>query len=108
MFNNNSILDGWASYFESLSVPDSTPLTEDQNNVLASYLHSCSLPTDDPVLVEEEEVEAIVRSLPLRRAPGPDHITNEQLKFGSSNLFLLFFSIPSSCLGTYLCRSDMV
>ena len=36
--------------------------------------------------MEEEEVGALVRALPLRKAPGPDHITNEHSKFGSSKL----------------------
>lgn len=43
-----------------------------------------SLAADDPDL--EGEVELIIHSLPLKKAAGPDQLTNEHLKFGSSVL----------------------
>ena len=87
MFNNSSILDGWASYLNHsvFQIPlNSRPC------LLSPFLL--------PVLVEEEEVEAIVRSIPLRKAPGHDHITNEHLKFGSSKLSSILIALFNAVL----------
>ena len=37
-------------------------------------------------MVTEEEVEPVINSLPLKKAAGLDHLTNEHLKFGGTNL----------------------
>ena len=85
-YTHDSIPEAWASYFESLATPVATPFSEEQLKILAAYHCSQSLPADEPDLVSEEEVVAIIHSLPLWKAAGPDHITNEHLKFGGSGL----------------------
>ena len=50
------------------------------------YTHIQSLPTDFLDMVTEEEAESVIISLPLKKAAGPDHLTNEHLKFRGSNL----------------------
>ena len=62
-------------------------------NTITSYHHSQSLPADDPdLVVSEEKVVAIIHSLPLKKAPGPDHVTNEHLKFGGSVFLTALFN----------------
>ena len=85
-YTHDNILDGWATYFESLTTPDDSPFTEEHLKIIESYYHSLSLPADEPDLVSEEEVVAIIHSLPSKKAPGPDNVTNEHLKFGGSVL----------------------
>ena len=41
---------------------------------------------------------AIIHSLPLRKAAGPDHITNEHLKFGGSELPTVFSALFNAIL----------
>ena len=62
-----------------------------------------SMPADDPDLVSEEEVESVIHSLPLKKAAGPDRLTNEHLKFGSPllPLFCLIYLMPSWPLATF-------
>ena len=50
------------------------------------YCHIQSLPADTPDLTSVEEVTTIIHSLPLRKAAGPDRLSNEHLKFGSAVL----------------------
>ena len=88
-FGGDSMLDGWAAYFESLSVPPASPLTVEQLQVEESYSNIQSLPADVPDHVSEEEVAAVIYSLPLKKAVGPDQLTNEHLKFGSSLLLVI-------------------
>ena len=70
------------------------------------------MPADEPDLVSEEEVRLIIHSLPLKKAAGPDHITNEHLKFGGSvlpailsslfNAIVISGHIPAPCLGAQI------
>ena len=77
-YTHDSIPEAWASYF---ATPVATPFSEEQLKILAAYHRSQSLPAIEPDLVSQEEVVVYTHSLPLRKAAGPDHITNEHLKF---------------------------
>ena len=68
---DDNIMDGWASYFESLCTPADVPSTKEQL-ILESYHTTQSMPADEPdlVLVSEEEVRLIIHSLPLKKAAG--------------------------------------
>ena len=59
-YTHDSIPEAWASYFESLATPVATPFSEEQLKILAAYRHSQSLPADEPDMVSEEEVVAII------------------------------------------------
>ena len=98
VYDNDNIMDGWASYFESLSTPADVPFTEEQLLILESYYTTQSMPTDEPDLVSEEEVSSIIHSLPLKKAAGPDRITNEHLKFGGSVLPAILSSLFNAIL----------
>ena len=98
VFDSETILDGWASYFESLSSPGSISYSDEQLQILAEYSRLCSLPPDAPDLIVADEVEAVIRSLPLKKAAGPDHITNEHLKFGGSMLPAVLTSLFNAIL----------
>ena len=94
-YTHDSIPEAWASYFESLATPFATPFSEEQLKILAAYRRSQSLPADEPDMVSEEVV-AIIHSLPLQKAAGPDHITDEHLKFGGSRLPTVLSALHSS------------
>ena len=86
VYEGDSLLDGWASYFESLSIPSDIPLSPAQteiSNQLQSILHTSP---DTPEFFTEEEVSANIHSLPSKKAAGPDKITNEHLTFAGSLL----------------------
>ena len=98
VYDNDNIMEGWASYFESLGTPADVPLTKEQLLVLESYHTTQSMPADEPDLVSEEEVRSIIHSLPLKKAAGPDHVTNEHLKFGGSILPPILSSLFNAIL----------
>ena len=81
VYGNDSILDVWATY---LCVPANTHLTSEQLQVVESYLQIQSLPADAPDPISEEEVAAVIHSLPLKKAVGPDKLSYEHLKFGGT------------------------
>ena len=97
-FGGDSMLDGWAAYFDSLSVPPASPLTVEQLQVEESYSHIQSLPADVSDHVSEEEVAAVIKSLPLKKEAGPDQLTNKHLKFGSSLLPVILSTLFNAIL----------
>ena len=82
-YGHNSLLEGWATHFEALSTPSESPLSHDQQQIMDSYLDIRSHHSDMPDPISEDEVATVIRSLPSRKAAGPDHLSNEHLKFGS-------------------------
>ena len=94
-YTHDSIPEAWASYF---ATPVATPSSEEQLKILAAYHRNQSLPAIEPDLVSQEEVVVFIHSLPLRKAAGPDHITNEHLKFRSSGLPTMPFFWSYPCL----------
>ena len=91
-------MGGWASYFESLCTPADIPFTKEQLLILESHHTTQSMPADEPDQVSEEEVRSIIHSLPLKKAAGPDRITNEHLKFGGSVLPAILSSLFNAIL----------
>ena len=85
IYENDSLLEGWAEYFECLSAPSVSPFSAEQLEVVSFYRYIQSPPSGTPDLVSEE-VTAIIHSLPLRKSAGPDRLSNKHLKFGSSVL----------------------
>ena len=82
-----------------LSVPTATAFSEEQCHILELYTQLQSMPAEGPDLVTDEEIESVIRSLPLKKAAGPDRLTNEHLKFGGPLLptinFYPIYLIPS-------------
>ena len=109
VYDNDSLSDGWALCFESLTTPVDIPFTNKQLLIQESYYPTQSMPVDEPDLVSEEEVRSIIHSLPLTMAAVPDHLTNEHLKFGGSMLSAILTSPFNANLisGLFLPLSNM-
>ena len=108
-FVNDSLIEGWATHFESLSVPPSTSLSAAQQEVYDTYINIQALPSDTPDLVTVDEVAAIIHALPRRKAAGPDRLANEHLRFSSSVLSTLLstiFIMPFSFHASSPCHSE--
>ena len=78
-YEGDNILDGWANYFESLGAPSNSPMDSNHIHILNVFQSLSTLPSDDPDVFVEDEVAAVIKSLPLRKSAGPDHITYEHL-----------------------------
>ena len=70
---------GWANYFESLGASSNSPMDSNHIHILNVFQSLSTLPSDDPDVFVEDEVAAVIKSLPLRKSAGPDHITYEHL-----------------------------
>ena len=89
--------------FLNLCAPANTHLTSEQFQVVESYLQI------QPDSFFEEEVAAVIHSLPLKKVVGPDKLSNEHLKFGSTailtrlfNAILLSSHIPATFRHGYI------
>ena len=100
-FQGDAILDGWANYFESLSIPHNTSFTPAQLDIFREYNSICS---SNGICSNEfalDEVTNAICSLPHRKAAGPDGIDNEHLIFGGPMVSVCLTLIFNSIL---LCR----
>ena len=78
-YEGDNILDGWANYFDSLGAPSNSPMDSNHIHILNVFQSLSTLPSDDPDVFVEDEEAAVIKSLPLRKSAGPDHITYEHL-----------------------------
>ena len=95
LYEGDRILEGWAEYFASLSIPCDTPLNSAQLNVVDKYKIITSLTPGNHDPVAEEEVSAIIKLLPPKKATGPDNLANEHLLYGGAvlpNLLTFIFN----------------
>ena len=75
-YEGNNILDGWA---DSLGSPSNSPMDSNHIHILNVFQSLSTLPSDDPDAFVEDKVAAVIKSLPLRKSAGLDHITYEHL-----------------------------
>lgn len=66
-YEGDNILDGWAEYFASLSIPCNIPLNTTQLQVAEKYNSIKSLDPEPHDPVTEEEVSIIITSLPPKK-----------------------------------------
>ena len=86
--------DEWVDHFKNLYASDST-LDKDTN--AHDEIYDNAMHIEEPV-VHQDELRHAVSKLKNRKSPGPDHITNEMLKYGGEALeqeiLKLFNKIP--------------
>ena len=98
LFQGDSILDGWANYFESLGIPHGTSFTPAELDLVHEYQSICSTPSVCSDEFGLDEVTDAICSLPRRKAAGPDGIENEHLIFGGSMVPICLTTIFNTIL----------
>ena len=98
LFQGDSILDGWANYFVSLSIPHDTYFTPTQLDLVHEYQSICSTASGCSDVFVLDEVTDAICSLLCRKAAGPDGIENEHLIFGGSMVPVCLTTIFNSIL----------
>jgi len=80
-FKGDTLLEGWTSYFEHLSVPihHSTFNTSFQQDVNEEFLSLLDTSLGEEILFTPGEIEEAIRNLKSQKAPGPDETDPEYI-----------------------------
>ncbi|CAH2227135.1 jg2607 [Pararge aegeria aegeria] len=73
-------LSGKPTPIRPLMANDGTPHEAIIEQHLKAYFESPIAPAEDPVVFSPEQVQRMIRRTKLRKAPGPDRVTNEALR----------------------------
>ncbi len=82
-YSGDSLLDGWANYFESLSTPGHSKLfdSDNQDRVMGCFRDLLESPHGDDIVFTQLDITTAINSLKRDKAPGPDGIESEHLCF---------------------------
>ena len=97
-YRDSSIIDGWAQYFEDLSVPKATAFNIKHLHIIRACQTLSTTSTDEPDLTDAEEIKSIIQRLPVKKAAGPDKLTNEHLKFSGPLLLDILATLFNAIL----------
>ena len=101
-YKDNSLLEGWADYFEHLSTPSPNPSYDhsffEETNLRFHDILSSS--PGDIFSFSEFDIEGALKTLKLEKASGPDGIDPEHLVYAGPLLIKLLTSIFNSIIHT--------